>query len=99
RQLRAVQAEARGYRTVLEADLAIEWLNHISEQQRDKPWMLSLGYSSLHTPLQPPPASLLHHPDATLSLVDCGTPVADRLTELGILPDTAIDLEIGRAHV
>lgn len=92
RQLSADQAEARGYRTVLETNLAIEWLNQISEQQPDTPWMLSLGYSALHTPLQPPPASLLPHPDAALSLIGCGTPMADNLTELGILPTGAIDL-------
>src|SRR5690606_24132949 len=51
-----------------------------------------LGYSTLHAPLQPPPASLLPHPGATLSLIGCGTPVADQLTDLGILPTEAIDL-------
>ena len=92
RQLSADQAEARGYRTILETSLAIDWIEQTREQQPDTPWMLSLGYSTLHSPLQPPPASLLPHPDATLSLMGCGTPVADSLTELGLLPTGAIDL-------
>ena len=91
-QLTADQPAARGYRTILETNLAIDWIEQTREQQPDTPWMLSLGYSTLHAPLQPPPASLLPHPDATLSLVGCGTPVADSLTELGILPVEPIDL-------
>jgi len=52
---------ARGYRTTLETDRAIEW---IKRQSPDQPWMLSVGYSAIHTPLQQPPTSLLP-PDAT----------------------------------
>jgi len=89
--LEADHPRARGYRTILETDLAIDWIEQ-RQQQPDTPWMLSLGYSSLHTPLQPPPANLLPNPDATLSLVGCGTPVADSLTELGILPVDPVDL-------
>ncbi|MEJ6654608.1 MAG: sulfatase-like hydrolase/transferase [Pseudomonas sp.] len=91
-QLTANQPQARGYRTTLETDLAIDWIEQTNDQQPNTPWMLSLGYSTLHAPLQPPPASLLPHPDATLSLIGCGTPAADQLTDLGILPTEAIDL-------
>ncbi|WP_193072779.1 sulfatase-like hydrolase/transferase [Pseudomonas sp. FME51] len=91
-QLTVDQPGARGYRTTLETDLAIDWIEQTSEQQPDAPWMLSLGYSTLHAPLQPPPASLLPHPDATLSLIGCGTPVADSLTDLGIQPVEPVDL-------
>ncbi|SER58311.1 sulfatase-like hydrolase/transferase [Halopseudomonas bauzanensis] len=86
------QPGARGYRTTLETDMAIDWIEQTSEQQPNAPWMLSLGYSTLHAPLQPPPASLLPNPDATLSLIGCGTPVAESLTDLGILPVEPIDL-------
>src|SRR5690606_7674722 len=57
--LPASDPRARGYRTTLEADRAIEWIQQTREQQPGVPWMLSLGFSSLHAPLQPPPASLL----------------------------------------
>lgn len=83
---------ARGYRTSVETDRAISWLESAGAGHPDKPWMLSVGYSALHTPLQPPPAALLPHPDASLSLVGCGTPVADVLAEnggLANLPDLA----------
>ncbi|ACE85666.1 sulfatase-like hydrolase/transferase [Cellvibrio japonicus] len=88
----ASDARARGYRAILETDAAIATITRIREQHPDRPWMVSLGYSALHTPLQPPPAALLPHPDAALSLVGCGTPVASALTELGILPQESLDL-------
>lgn len=75
---------ARGYRTVKETDQAIGWIHHTQSQSPNTPWMLSLGYSALHAPLQPPPASLLPSPDADLSLLGCGTPAMDRLAELGL---------------
>ncbi|WOD09492.1 sulfatase-like hydrolase/transferase [Pseudomonas sp. NyZ704] len=45
----------RLYRTQLESNFAIDW---IQAQSEDQPWMLSLGYSASHAPLQPTPASL-----------------------------------------
>lgn len=45
----------RLYRTQLESNLAIDW---IQSQESGQPWMLSLGYSASHAPLQPAPASL-----------------------------------------
>lgn len=91
-QLNADNPRARGYRTILETDLAIDWIEQTRQQQPDTPWMLSMGYSALHTPLQPPPANLLPHPDATLSLLGCGTPAASALAELGILPVDPVNL-------
>lgn len=90
--LEADHPRARGYRTIEETNLAIDWIEQTRQQQPDTPWMLSLGYSSLHTPLQPPPASLLPNPDATLSLIGCGTPVASALAEVGIRPVDPINL-------
>lgn len=90
--LLAADARARGYRTVLETDRAIEWITQTRTAQPGTPWMLSLGYSALHAPLQPPPASLLPHPDAELSLLGCGTPAANALAEIGVLPVDPIDL-------
>ncbi len=84
----ASDPRARGYRTTLETNRAIEWINQTEDAQPGTPWMLSLGYSALHAPLQPPPAALLPHPDAELSLLGCGSPAADRLAELGIVDPT-----------
>lgn len=52
----ADDASARGYRSTLETDRAIAWAN---AQPENKPWMLSLGYSALHAPLQLPPLDLI----------------------------------------
>lgn len=45
----------RLYRTQLESDFAIDW---IASQNSSQPWMLSIGYSASHAPLQPAPTSL-----------------------------------------
>lgn len=84
--------EARGYRTTLETDRAINWIKAMQERPADEqtPWMLSLGYSALHAPLQPPPAALLPNPDAMLSLAGCGTPVASRLADVGVMDPTEL---------
>jgi hypothetical protein len=46
----AADPESRGYRTSLEADFAIDWIN---KQPKDKPWMVTLAFSAAHTPYQP----------------------------------------------
>ncbi|RUO43740.1 hypothetical protein CWE15_00615 [Aliidiomarina taiwanensis] len=78
------EPEARGYRTSKEAQLAIDWIQGQQQYHSDTPWMMTLGFSALHAPLQPPPAALLPHQDATLSLLGCGTPVANAASELGL---------------
>lgn len=52
----ATDASARGYRSTLETDRAVAWAN---AQPANKPWMMSLGYSAIHTPLQVPPLALI----------------------------------------
>lgn len=104
--------KGRGYRTIQEANRAIEWIQN-AQENKEKPWMLTLGFAALHTPLQPPPAHLLPDPEADLSLIGCGTPVASHLADIGIVDATnmahaiqqriiaqhmleAVDHEIGR---
>jgi len=45
----------RVYRTTLETDLAIAW---VADRPAAQPWMLTVGYSAAHAPLQPAPARL-----------------------------------------
>jgi len=61
----ASDPSARGYRTTMETDRAIAW---VRQQAPGKPWMLSLGYSAIHAPLQVPPKSLVS--DDTLARND-----------------------------
>lgn len=97
----AEHARGRGYRSILETDLAVDW---ITKQSSDKPWMASVGYSAIHTPLQPPPASLL--PEATAQ-IDAYTCTNDAENEGSLLAQRkltthmieALDKEIGRLMV
>lgn len=52
-----VPADYRGYRSIVEANRAIAWINE--KQSGDKPWMASVGFSSAHTPWHNVPASIL----------------------------------------
>src|SRR5690606_1754249 len=47
---------ARGYRTTIETDAAIEWIN---SRPADKTWMATVSYSAAHTPWQQPPKRLV----------------------------------------
>ncbi|SDB09965.1 Arylsulfatase A [Pseudidiomarina indica] len=61
-QVPLADPRGRGYRSVIEAQAATEWINSRSGEQ---PWMATVSFSAPHTPLQPPPAELmvrdLHH--------------------------------------
>lgn len=52
----AEDPSARGYRSTLETDRAVAW---VRQQSKDTPWMMSLGYSAIHAPLQVPPVALI----------------------------------------
>lgn len=85
---------ARGYRVVQETDRSIAWLK---QQSPERPWMLSVGYSAIHTPLQPPPPSLshtdsLHHVD-----LQCDATADQRVIVKQMIE--AVDKEIGRLLV
>lgn len=56
RKVTATDPSARGYRSTLETDRAIAWA---SQQAQDTPWMMSVGYSAIHAPLQVPPLALI----------------------------------------
>ena len=52
----ASDPSSRGYRSILETERALEWAG---QQPAGQPWMLTVGYSAIHTPLQVPPVSLI----------------------------------------
>jgi arylsulfatase A-like enzyme len=65
--------ESRGYRTTLEANYAIEWIN---SQPKDRPWMVTLAFSAAHTPYQPAPPGLVSTQSTKL-----GNDCSDNATE------------------
>jgi hypothetical protein len=92
-------ARARGYRTRIETDAAINW---IKSRPSDKAWMATVSYSAAHTPWQQPPKNLLAGHVGPLDQLACTGDTAqdaidkrriqDRMTE-------AMDTEFGRLLV
>lgn len=85
---------ARGYRVVQETNRAIAWLEQQNGQQ---PWMLSVGYSAIHTPLHQPPSALISAhalPTSGFMCTDAGEQriIINQMIE-------AVDHEIGRLLV
>lgn len=84
---------ARGYRTTIEADAAIDWIK--ARAGSDQPWMATVSFSAAHTPLQQPPARLVPERNArAMAALDCTDraqvrAIQDRMTE-------AMDHEFGR---
>lgn len=90
----ASEPASRGYRTVQETDRAVRW---IRQQTRARPWMLSVGYSAIHTPLQPPPAALLPAGSEDAGGFDCADLRQQRVLTNQMIE--AMDREIGRLLV
>jgi arylsulfatase A-like enzyme len=90
----ASDSRSRGYRSTMETDRAVTW---VKQQAPSQPWMLSIGYSAIHTPLQPPPVSLL--PEGSLAT---GAYTCTEFPEQRVLTNQmleALDKEIGRLLV
>lgn len=86
---------ARRYRTRLETDAAIEWINN---RPGGRPWMATVSYSAAHTPWQQPPAALIPGLDgAANDGLDCKATVAGRLIQNRMTE--ALDTEFGRLLV
>mgnify|MGYP003582725924 CR=1 FL=1 len=92
----ASDSSSRGYRTTMETDRAVAW---VKQQSPAQPWMLSVGYSAIHTPLQPPPVSLLPAGSAQVGAYTCGTDHIAEARELTNQMLEALDKEIGRLLV
>lgn len=88
-------ARGRGYRSTLETDQAVRW---IRQQSPEQPWMLSLGYSAIHTPLQPPPASLLPEYALKIGAYTCSSDLLEQRDLTNRMLE-AMDKEIGRLLV
>jgi len=81
----------RKHRTQLETDLAIDWIQDRTGRQ---PWMITVGYSAAHAPLQPVPDGLIPGAEPLSSGISC-TGARD-IRQLMNQNLTAIDAEFGR---
>ena len=84
----------RGYRTTIEADAAISWINNRSG---NKPWMATVSFSSAHTPLQQAPIGLAPNAGAAADALDCKNSTQQRLIQNQMTE--AMDTEFGRLLV
>ena len=84
----------RGYRTIIESDLAIEW---IESRPANTPWMATVSYSSAHTPYQQPPTALLSPDSIDTNGFNCTD--ADQQRVLSNQMIEAMDSELGRVMV
>lgn len=85
---------ARGYRTTIETNAAIDW---IKTRSPSKPWMATVSYSAAHTPWQQPPGSLFKNHDALIDGADCEGSIAGRVIQNKMTE--AMDTEFGRLLV
>ncbi len=85
---------ARVYRSTIESDLAINWIN-----QRDskKPWMATVSYSSAHTPYQQPPTALLPLASVDTNGFNCTDLLQQRVLSNQMIE--SMDKELGRVMV
>ena len=87
---------ARGYRSIIESDRAIEW---ITARPAETPWMATVAYSSAHTPYQQPPTALLPSGSLPTGAFDCLGSSAEDQRVLSNQMIEAMDTEIGRVLV
>lgn len=85
---------ARGYRTIIETNAAIDW---ITARRPDTPWMATVSYSSAHAPYQQPPAALLPPESVENGGLNCAQPLQQRVLSNQMIE--SMDMEIGRLLV
>lgn len=74
---------ARGYRTQVESDAALDWLS--TQKDEEKPYFLLVSYSAAHTPLQQVPESYKGKGIATASDLKCDDLLDQRLLQSGTI--------------
>lgn len=87
-------SRTRGYRTKIEADAAIRWINSRSSS---RPWMATVSFSAPHTPIQQPPGNLTPLSGAGSDDLDCRNLAVQRILQNEMTE--ALDSEFGRVMV
>ncbi|MFD2110743.1 sulfatase-like hydrolase/transferase [Thiorhodococcus fuscus] len=84
-------ARARRFRATLAVDEAIEWINTRPEGQ---PWMATVSFASVHTPIMQPPVDRSLLANVRSSDMDCSDTLVQRV--LSKLMLESLDAELGR---
>lgn len=92
----ATDPRSRGYRTTIEADAAIGWINSRSQS---RPWMATVSFSSAHTPLQQAPSKLAPESGVAAEAVNCQSMSVVNQQVLQNQMTEAMDTEFGRLLV
>jgi hypothetical protein len=90
-QVSPTDIRARTFRGIEPVDAAINW---IKQQPPHQPWMVSLSFASVHTPVMQPPSDLLAATEPDSSNLDCANVNDQRVLTNEM--EEALDTEIGR---
>lgn len=93
-QVPPTDIRARTYRGTAPVDAAIAWIN---SRPKNTPWMASLSFATVHTPIMQPPQGLLPAASADTSALDCADTTQQRVLSNQMIE--ALDTEIGRLLV
>ncbi|MFM8445730.1 MAG: sulfatase [Methylococcus sp.] len=88
-------SRGRGFKTQQEVSRAVAWINQ--HKAGSRPWMMSLGLSAIHEPVQQSPKSLVSSNSANTGGFQCNNNAQNR--ELATQMVEAIDHEVGRLLV
>lgn len=95
-QLLPTDPRSRAYRGSDIINEAIAW---IKTRPSQTPWMATVSFATVHTPLQPPPIHLIPANSSDTNGLDCTTPDTQNQLPLNNQMITAMDTEIGRLLV
>lgn len=93
-RLALTNPKARQFRARFAVDEAAEWIN---SRAADQPWMATVSFASIHTPLIQPPVDPASPANVASTNLDCGNIEVQRI--LSNLMVESLDLEIGRLLV
>jgi hypothetical protein len=93
-QVAPTDIRARTFRGIEPVDSAINWIN---QQPAGEPWLVSVAFATVHTPVQQPPAELLPPAEPDSSNLDCSSTIDQRTMTNQM--EEAFDTEIGRLLV
>ncbi|TAL45504.1 MAG: arylsulfatase [Methylovulum sp.] len=93
-QVPLTDKRARTFRGTAPVDAAIDWIN---QRPKDRPWMASVSFATVHTPLEQPPLALLPAKSVDTNGFDCTN--TKQWPVLSNQMIEALDAEVGRLLV